>query len=80
MQSTDLSCMCLKTMTMNWPLFLFLNLFLSPGPPTPPSNLDCYIPCNGGSCGVDIHCTWDSTSDPQFPTDYILHWESKDIE
>lgn len=57
------------------PLFLFLNLFVSPGPPAPPSNLKCYIPCDDSNCEVYIQCVWDHASDLQIPTNYSLHWE-----
>lgn len=44
-------------------------------PPTPPSDLECFRPCDETNCHVDIQCTWDPKSDPKIPTNYTLHWE-----
>nr|XP_024656881.1 interleukin-12 receptor subunit beta-2-like [Maylandia zebra] len=44
-------------------------------PPAPPSDLECFRPCDETSCHVDIQCTWDPKSDPKIPTNYTLHWE-----
>ncbi|KAL3987216.1 myelin associated glycoprotein [Sarotherodon galilaeus] len=44
-------------------------------PPAPPSDLQCFRPCDETNCHVDIRCTWDPKSDPKIPTNYTLHWE-----
>ncbi|XP_030590717.1 interleukin 12 receptor, beta 2a, like [Archocentrus centrarchus] len=48
---------------------------VAPGPPVPPSNPECFRPCDETGCQVDIQCTWDSNPDPEIPTNYTLHWE-----
>nr|XP_019958364.1 PREDICTED: interleukin-6 receptor subunit beta-like isoform X2 [Paralichthys olivaceus] len=50
------------------------------GPPAPPSDLECFKPCDEKSCSADIHCIWGPEPDPQRNTSYSLHWEPTNSE
>lgn len=68
----------MATLRTRWLLSIFLvnlpNCCASTGPPAPPSNLECFIPCNENGSEEHINCTWDQTPDPEIPTNYSLHW------
>lgn len=51
-------------------------IFVSLGFPAPPSDPECFIPCDEKICLLDISCTWDPRLDPEIPTNFSLHWES----
>ncbi|XP_008415119.1 interleukin 12 receptor, beta 2a, like [Poecilia reticulata] len=51
----------------------------SPGPPAPPSNLECCRPCNKTHCSV-IECIWDPKPHPDIGPNYILHWKPENEE
>ncbi|KAK2833571.1 hypothetical protein Q5P01_017460 [Channa striata] len=71
----------MATLRARWLLSILLlslrHCFAKAGPPAPPSNLECFIPCDETTCEVDIRCTWDPELDPDNPINYSLHWESE---
>ncbi|XP_007562989.1 interleukin 12 receptor, beta 2a, like [Poecilia formosa] len=74
----------MATPTTWWLLPVLLVTFLycccsSPGPPAPPSNLECFRPCNPTHCSV-IECIWDPKPPPDIGPIYTLHWKPENEE
>ncbi|CAJ1076711.1 interleukin 12 receptor%2C beta 2a, like isoform X1 [Xyrichtys novacula] len=68
----------LRCVQVVW-VFILSESLSSAGPPAPPSQPHCFIPCDE-SCGFNILCTWEPEPDPTTPTNYTLHWESADTK
>ncbi|XP_029015849.1 interleukin 12 receptor, beta 2a, like [Betta splendens] len=70
----------MATLRSRWLLSILLfslpHCFANSVSPTPPSDPDCFFPCDENTCEVNIQCTWDPRLDPQFPSNYSLHWET----
>ncbi|XP_019958364.2 granulocyte colony-stimulating factor receptor-like isoform X3 [Paralichthys olivaceus] len=74
----------MATLRGRWVLSILLVHVQTPlaatGPPAPPSDLECFKPCDEKSCSADIHCIWGPEPDPQRNTSYSLHWEPTNSE
>ncbi|XP_015240402.1 PREDICTED: interleukin-12 receptor subunit beta-2-like [Cyprinodon variegatus] len=66
----------MATSTPWWLLVFALQhcCFSNPGPPPPPSNLQCHRPCSGSHC-LDIKCIWNPKPHLDTSTTYSLHWK-----
>ncbi|XP_026216095.1 interleukin 12 receptor, beta 2a, like [Anabas testudineus] len=73
----------MATLRARWLLSILLyslRHYFAKGSPAPPSDPECFIPCDEKTCHVDIHCTWDPRQDTQILTNYTLHWETRHSE
>ncbi|XP_061568462.1 interleukin 12 receptor, beta 2a, like isoform X2 [Cololabis saira] len=52
-------------------LLVLLSTCAAAGPPAPPSNLECYRPCDEKECSL-IRCKW--TPNPKINSSYHLYW------